>query len=63
MCDWGVGEPWRWGSATGHSWRIDEDITASWDAILRSLDAAVGLSRFAGPGAWNDADMLEVRLE
>ena len=42
-----------------NSWRTTADIAASWDSILRCLDNTVGLSRFAGPGAWNDPDMLE----
>jgi alpha-galactosidase len=62
MCDWGVGQPWRWGADTGNSWRIDMDIAADWDAVLRSLASAIGLGRFAGPGGWNDPDMLEVRV-
>lgn len=44
----------------GNSWRTDDDINDHWDALLRSLDNTVGLSRFAGPGKWNDPDMLEV---
>ena len=28
--------------------------------MLRCLDNTVGLARFAGPGHWNDLDMLEV---
>ena len=45
-----------------NSWRTTADIAASWDSILRCLDNTIGLSRFAGPGAWNDPDMLEVNL-
>ena len=45
-----------------NSWRTTGDISASWEAILRCLDNTVGLSRFAGPGAWNDPDLLEVGL-
>ena len=36
------------------------DISPSWSSILRSADSSIGLSRFAGPGGWNDPDMLEV---
>ncbi len=43
-----------------NSWRTTGDIEASWDSMLRCLDNTVGLSEFAGPGAWNDPDMLEV---
>lgn len=44
----------------GNSWRTTADIAASWEWVLRCLDNTVGLARFAGPGHWNDADMLEV---
>ena len=33
-----------------------------WDSMLRCLDNSIGLARFAGPGHWNDLDMLEVRV-
>lgn len=44
----------------GNSWRTTEDITPTWESILSKLDNSVGLARYAGPGAWNDLDMLEV---
>ncbi len=44
----------------GHSWRVDGDIAPTWSDVLRSLDNTAGLARFAGPGGWNDPDMLEV---
>lgn len=61
MCSWGLSSPWEWGRRVGNSWRTDADIAANWSAILRALDnGAAGLARFAGPGGWNDPDMLEV---
>ncbi|KAK9811915.1 hypothetical protein WJX72_012363 [[Myrmecia] bisecta] len=60
LCDWGVGDPWLWAPKVGNSWRTTGDIANNWDAMLRCLDNTVGLSRFAGPGGWNDPDMLEV---
>lgn len=61
MCNWGMSSPWEWGPAVGNSWRTDGDIAANWDAILRALDnGAAGLGKYAGPGGWNDPDMLEV---
>jgi Alpha galactosidase A len=44
----------------GNSWRTTDDIQANWNSVLECLDNTVGLARFAGPGAWNDPDMLEV---
>ena len=61
LCEWGVADPWEWGGGVGNAWRTDADISASWDSVLRSIDNVAGLARFAGPGGWNDPDMLEVR--
>lgn len=44
----------------GNSWRTTGDIAPTWESILRCLDNTVGLARFAGPGGWNDPDLLEV---
>jgi alpha-galactosidase len=41
-------------------WRIGFDIGPNWDSVIRLIDANAGLSSFAGPGHWNDPDMLEV---
>ena len=42
-------------------WRTTFDITPGWDQMLANLDSNIGLARFAGPGGWNDPDMLVVR--
>lgn len=60
LCEWGVAEPWRWAPQVGNSWRTTVDIEPTWSSIMVNLDSTVGLARFAGPGAWNDPDMLEV---
>lgn len=61
MCNWGLSSPWEWGASVGNSWRTDVDIAADWSSILRALDnGAAGLAKYAGPGGWNDPDMLEV---
>eukprot|EP00877_Chromochloris_zofingiensis_P005638 jgi/Chrzof1/15075/Cz09g26090.t1 len=60
LCDWGVADPWLWGPEVGNSWRTDNDIQPLWSDILRSIDNTAGLARFAGPGGWNDPDMLEI---
>jgi alpha-galactosidase len=41
-------------------WRIGFDINASWSSITGLIDQDAPLSRYAGPGHWNDPDMLEV---
>jgi alpha-galactosidase len=41
-------------------WRIAFDINASWSSITGLIDQDAPLSAYAGPGHWNDPDMLEV---
>jgi alpha-galactosidase len=53
-------KPWRWAKAYGHSWRIADDATGSWASVLAQLDTDAPLWRYAGPGAWNDPDVLQV---
>lgn len=60
ICEWGVESPWLWAPEIGNSWRTDSDISDDFTSFLRALDNVMGLSQFAGPGSWNDPDMLEV---
>jgi alpha-galactosidase len=69
MCEWGTSQPWTWAEDVSHLWRTTGDITDCWDCkpreewlhnIKQLLDAQVGLETNAGPGHWNDPDMLEV---
>lgn len=60
MCEWGSSQPWTWAKDTGHSWRTTGDISNNFDSVLKILDLQSGLRQYAGPGHWNDPDMLEV---
>ena len=60
MCEWGRSQPWTWARGVGHLWRTTGDIGPSWQSFVRLLDQQVDLWKFAGPGGWNDPDMLEV---
>jgi alpha-galactosidase len=71
ICEWGNNKPWDWGKKIGHLWRTTGDITHCWDCeidhggwsswgIMRILDMQKGLRQHAGPGHWNDPDMMEV---
>jgi len=66
LCSWGDGYPWRWAGAIGHMWRTTSDICApgraDWDRAVRIAFANEKLSRFAGPGRWNDPDMMVVGM-
>jgi alpha-galactosidase len=71
ICEWGDNQPWDWAKDVGHSWRTTGDIYNCFDCVhdhgtwkswgvLQILDKQDGLRVHAGPGHWNDADMLEV---
>ncbi len=60
ICNWGVKAPWRWGPATGNLWRTTGDINDTYDRMSLIGFGQNGLEKFAGPGHWNDPDMLEV---
>jgi alpha-galactosidase len=60
LCNWGQENVWTWGAGVGNSWRTTGDINASWSSMLSIFHSNVGLASYAGPGHWNDPDMLEV---
>jgi alpha-galactosidase len=71
ICEWGTDEPWKWGPAVGQLWRSTGDIYNCFDCIkdhgtwkafgtMQILDKQEGLRQYAGPGHWNDPDMLEI---
>jgi len=60
LCEWGTAKPWEWAKEVGHLWRTTGDIVDRWDSMIDILDKERGLAKYAGPGYWNDPDMLEV---
>jgi len=61
LCQYGWDQPWEWAPALGgNSWRTTGDINAHWDRVYALLEEQKGLAKYAGPGHWNDPDMLEV---
>lgn len=69
MCEWGNNKPWLWAQNIGNLWRTTGDIFDGWEGkhpngysigMLNIVDMQAGLESFAGPGHWNDPDMLEV---
>ncbi|HEV8556193.1 MAG TPA: NPCBM/NEW2 domain-containing protein [Actinophytocola sp.] len=62
ITEWGSSTPkvWTWGTPIGHLWRTTGDINDSFGSMLSIYKANVVLSGFAGPGHWNDPDMLEI---
>ena len=67
LCEWGLSSPWQWAKNVGNIWRATADIADCWDCTAGNLlgwtvilEQSVNLSPYAGPGHWNDPDMLEV---
>ena len=68
LCEWGSSKPWLWARDVGNLWRTTGDIQDCWDCkrdwggmgFVHILDLQNGLESYAGPGHWNDPDMLEV---
>lgn len=67
MCEWGTNKPWLWARDIGNSWRATGDIYDKWEGkrgwaigMTNIIDLMADLHPYAGPGHWNDADMLEV---
>src|SRR3989440_1008841 len=63
ICEWGrTGPPkvWEWGADVGNLWRTTGDISDNWSSMISRVHANDDLAQFAGPGHWNDPDMLEV---
>lgn len=70
ICEWGQRKPWLWAKAAGgHLWRTTYDSRDTWFSndqglagIMDIFDLQNGLEQYAGPGGWNDPDMLMLGL-
>lgn len=72
VCEWGPRKPWLWAAeAGGHLWRTTYDVRDKWkrktgeegsEGIMDIYEVTVALHEYAGPGKWNDADMLVAGL-
>ena len=61
LCQYGMGDVWTWGEQVGgNCWRTTGDITDTWDSLSSIGFSQNGHERYAGPGHWNDPDMLVV---
>jgi alpha-galactosidase len=72
ICEWGRTQPWLWAKDVGNLWRTTPDIMDRWEGkawpswlfsgygLMDLVDAQADLTAYAGPGHWNDPDMLEV---
>lgn len=63
ICEWGGRQPWHWAAGVGGQlWRTTGDIRDSWKSMMHNFDINANLDKYAGPGHWNDPDMLIVGL-
>jgi len=61
LCQYGMDRVWAWGPGVGGNlWRTTEDISDDYVSMAYIGFGQEGLDRFAGPGHWNDPDMLEI---
>ena len=60
ICEWGVEDPSTWAANVGNSWRTTNDIRDNWESMITLADLNNKWAQYAGPGGWNDPDMLEV---
>ncbi|MGW6010230.1 NPCBM/NEW2 domain-containing protein [Streptomyces sp. NPDC055210] len=60
ICEWGENKPWEWAADVGQLWRTTGDISDNWGSMLSIMKQNLPLAQYAGPGRWNDPDMLEV---
>jgi alpha-galactosidase len=62
LCQYGVLNGPRWGASVGGNlWRTTGDISDNWRSMSHiGFDLQLDLAQYAGPGRWNDPDMLEI---
>lgn len=61
LCEYGRGQVETWGTKVGGNlWRTTGDINDSWSSMIGNLEKQVPTAPYAGPGHWNDPDMLEI---
>jgi len=61
LCEYGMGHVETWGAKVGGNlWRTTGDINDSWQSMIGNVEKQVPTAPYAGPGHWNDPDMLEI---
>jgi alpha-galactosidase len=61
LCEYGMGEVQKWGADVGGNlWRTTDDISDEWSSMIGNVETQVPTAPYAGPGHWNDPDMLEI---
>jgi alpha-galactosidase len=61
LCEYGMGGVEKWAPAvSGNLWRTTGDINDSWQSMIANIEQQAPTAPYAGPGHWNDPDMLEI---
>lgn len=61
LCQYGIDSVWTWGASVGGNlWRTTKDISDNYESMAMNGFGLAAIARYAGPGHWNDPDMLEV---
>jgi alpha-galactosidase len=61
LCQYGLDDVWEWGPKVGGNlWRTTKDIKDSWESMASIGFGQLDIAPYAGPGRWNDPDMLEI---
>jgi alpha-galactosidase len=61
LCEYGMGGVEKWGPAVGGNlWRTTGDIRDEWSSMIGNIEKQAPTAPYAGPGRWNDPDMLEI---
>lgn len=60
ISEYGETEPWAWAPPIANMWRTTGDIAPVWLSIVNIINNQADLAPYAGPGHWNDPDMLQV---
>ncbi|HVP54707.1 MAG TPA: glycoside hydrolase family 27 protein [Candidatus Eisenbacteria bacterium] len=61
LCQYGRDNVWTWGDKVGGNlWRTTGDINDTYKRMMEIADTQSAIAKFAGPGHWNDPDMLEI---
>jgi alpha-galactosidase len=61
LCEYGLGNVEKWGPEVGGNlWRTTGDIRDDWSSMIGNVEKQVPTASYAGPGHWNDPDMLEI---
>jgi alpha-galactosidase len=60
ICLWGTVNVRAWGQDHGTLWRTSRDIANTFSQMVHNFDSVATREFYAGPGRWNDPDMLEI---